>query len=263
MLARHRFANPAGTVIATAILAPRQRVRRYGEVGLSSPRSVPDLRGCRCWEAPMSDTYATGEVGDVDEVDESGLVKAAQAGNKAAMGQLLGRHQAYVDRLCQRMLRNPHDAEDARQEAWINAAHRIATFDGRAAFRTWLHIITVRVCLNKIRSTKKKTEMLVDEVPERPATSDRPKVRRRPRKTTPDLQDRVAARIDVESCLNAVTPVYRDALVLWFIADRSYAQIAEDLAIEINTVRTRLFRGKAELANCLREHIDLPGVSNP
>ena len=211
----------------------------------------------------MSDTYATGDVGDVDEVDDSSLVKAAQAGNIAAMEQLLRRHQAYVDRLCQRMLRNPHDAEDARQEALINAARRIATFDGRAAFRTWLHIITVRVCLNMIRSAKKKVEVLVGEEPDGRPTQDRPGVRRPPRRTTPDLQDRVAERFDVESCLNAVTPAYHDVLVLWFIADRSYAQIAEDLAIEINTVRTRLFRGKAELAKCLREHIDLPGVSNP
>jgi RNA polymerase sigma-70 factor (ECF subfamily) len=199
----------------------------------------------------MNDTSAPGQAGTVDEDDESALVAAAQAGDKAAMERLLGRHFAYVDRLCRRMLRDRFDAEDARQEALFQAARRIATFQGRSTFRTWLHTITRRECLNVIRGAGCQPDVPVAEVSEhRNAPTSHP-------------QHRVAERLDVESALNAVNPAYRDALVLWFICDLDYAQIATTLGIPINTVRSRLRRGKAELVELLGELGDSPAASNP
>jgi RNA polymerase sigma-70 factor, ECF subfamily len=189
-------------------------------------------------------------------VDESALVTAAQAGDMAAMEQLLARHQTYVDRLCRRMLHNPCDAEDARQDAWFQAAHRIATFDGRAAFRTWLHTVTKNVCLNKIRAAA-RADLPVADPDHRPAGERPATLRFHPsRETTPRPDDRVAARLDVQAALNELTPAYRETLVLWYVADLDYTQIAQALDININTVKSRLHRAKAELVERLR---DLPG----
>jgi RNA polymerase sigma-70 factor, ECF subfamily len=201
----------------------------------------------------MKDLSATG---GVDEVDKT-LVKAAKGGDMAAMDQLLLRHQAYVDHLCRRMLRNPTDAEDARQEAWFNAARRIATFNEEAAFRTWLHRITTNVCLNIDRKRKadnaKKEAFEPVSLPKRPGVLG-------PVSNAARWEDSVAAQLDVEAALNAVTPVFREVLVRRLICDMPYADIAEDLGIDEGTVKSRLFRGKAELVELLREHVDLPGV---
>jgi RNA polymerase sigma-70 factor (ECF subfamily) len=192
----------------------------------------------------MDDTTTAADA--VGEVDDSVLVAAAQAGDAVAMNQLLGRHFNYVTALCRRMLKDQYRAEDARQDALFQAARRIATFDGRASFRTWLHAITRNVCLNEIRSQARRATVPIDDesMPARVA------------------HDRIAERLDVESALAAVNPVFRDALVLWFMFDMSYNDISDILGVELNTVRSRLRRGKEELKQLLGEPGGVPPVSN-
>jgi RNA polymerase sigma-70 factor (ECF subfamily) len=198
----------------------------------------------------MDDTSAPGGLGAVNDVDDWQLVAAAQRGDAAAMEQLLARHFSYVDTLCRRMMRNSFDAEDARQDALFQAARRITTFDARSAFRTWLHTVTKNICLNKIRSQVRDRQTPYGDVvgdigPTNP--------------TNP--HDRIAERLDVESALAAINPVFHDAVVLWFMFDFSYEQIADALGIPLNTVRSRLRRGRHELAQLLREPLISAAVS--
>jgi RNA polymerase sigma-70 factor, ECF subfamily len=173
------------------------------------------------------------------EVSDGELVVRAQGGDANALSTLLARHFDYVNALCRRMLRNAADAEDARQEALMQAARTIATFDHRAAFRTWLHTVTRNVCLNAIRRAA-KTGVPVDDSYLNETAAPRLEV-----------AATVAERIDVHSALAAVNPAFRDVLVLRYICDLEYAEIAEALGIPVNTVRTQLFRGKAQLLTLL------------
>lgn len=197
---------------------------------------------------------------DVDAVDDAELVRCAQSGDVAAMEQLLTRHFGYVHNLCRRMLRDPTDAEDARQEALIQAARMITTFGGRSSFRTWLHALTRNVCLNAIRSASRRPVPVHYEV-----SGEFEVGQAKDPAWDPgfDPYERSTELLDVTAALEAVNPVYRDALVLWFIADLDYEQIAQTLGIPINTVRSRLRRGKAELARLVREPDTSPVVSQP
>lgn len=152
------------------------------------------------------------------------------------MAELLTRHFGYVHSLCRRMLRDPSEAEDARQDALIQAARKIATFDGRSAFRTWLHTVTRNVCLNAIRSASRRA-VPVDELPQ-PAPRHRE-------------QDQVATRLDVESALAALSPQNYDPIVLRYICDLDYQQIADLLNRPLNTVRSQIRRGRQELMDLL------------
>jgi RNA polymerase sigma-70 factor, ECF subfamily len=185
-------------------------------------------------EARMNST-SSSDPGEL--VDDRVLVARAQAGNPAAMAELLARHFDYIHAICRRILWNPADAEDARQDALMQAARTIATFDGRSAFRTWLHTVTRNVCLTKIRANARRHAVLVADPPE-PAHRH-------------NEQDAVATRLDVESALAALPEPYREAAVLRYICDLDYAQIAETLDIPLNTVRTRLFKARAKLVNLL------------
>jgi RNA polymerase sigma-70 factor (ECF subfamily) len=176
-----------------------------------------------------------------DAVTDRVLVTHAQGGDQAAMTALLTRHFDYVHAVCRRILRDPGDAEDARQDALIRAARYIAQFDGRSEFRTWLHALTRNVCLNVIRA-KSRVEVPVDELPE-PAAGGYQR----------GDQDAVATRLDVEAALAALPEAFRDTVVLRYLFDLDYAQIAQTLDIPINTVRTRLRRGRAELIRLLGE----------
>lgn len=214
------------------------------ESGLYSECRLPYL------EVRMDDTSAPGVLGAANDVDDSQLVAAAQRGDAAAMEQLLARHFSYVDTLCRRMMRNSFDAEDARQDALLQAARRITTFDARSAFRTWLHTVTKNICLNKIRSQVRDPQRPYEDAPGHVSPTSL---------TNP--HDRIAERLDVESALAAVSPVFHDALVLWFMFDFSYEQIADTLGIPLNTVRSRLRRGRHELAQLLREPLISAAVS--
>jgi RNA polymerase sigma factor (sigma-70 family) len=85
------------------------------------------------------------------ELDDGRLVSRANAGDGAALEELVQRHQAWVYNIAVRMLAHPHDAEDATQEIFIKALTRLSFFEGRSAFRTWLYRIVVNHVLNMKR----------------------------------------------------------------------------------------------------------------
>lgn len=171
------------------------------------------------------------------------------------MEQLLARHFGYVHNLCRRILADAADAEDARQDALILASQRISTFDGRSSFGTWLHTLTRNVCLNAIRSSSRRPSPVEDvERPQRDWGEPGPNEgRHRGRGPALHPQEGVAQRLDIDAALAAVTPVHRDVLVLRLHYDLEYQQIADTLQIPLNTVRSRLRRGRDELVSLLGE----------
>lgn len=206
------------------------------------------------------------EVSGADMPDEGALVEAAQRGDRQAINQLLARHWKTVDTLCRRMLRNALDAEDARQEALQQAAHRISTFEGRSSFNTWIYAVTRRVCLNEIEKiSRHPTTPFDDEFdgsspPVGSLRHDRRRVPRRP--ASADDLARASQRLDIDAAMRQVSPAYHSVLVMWFFGDMTLADIASRLDIPVNTVKTRLFKGKAQLAQLLGEPDDPSALSN-
>jgi RNA polymerase sigma-70 factor, ECF subfamily len=79
---------------------------------------------------------------------ETDLLRAAQAGDRAAMDRLLALHERPLLVLCHGMLGHADDAEDAVQETFLRALRALPGFRGTASLRTWLFRIAVNVCLN-------------------------------------------------------------------------------------------------------------------
>ena len=90
-------------------------------------------------------------------------VRAAQAGDAAALEQLLLAVRDRVYRLCLRMTARPPDAEDATQEILIRVITRLSTFRGEAAFSTWVHRIAVNHLLDRAKNRVERMEMTFDE----------------------------------------------------------------------------------------------------
>jgi RNA polymerase sigma-70 factor (ECF subfamily) len=85
-------------------------------------------------------------------VTESQLLRAGQAGDRAALEQLLVPYERPLYALCRGILCHADDAEDAVQETFLRALHALPTFRGEAAVRSWLYRIAVNVCLDRKRS---------------------------------------------------------------------------------------------------------------
>ena len=105
---------------------------------------------------PFTDV-AAGEERDQD------LVRLAKAGGRAALEELVERHQAWIYNLALRMVHRPEDAKDATQEVLIKLFTRLSTFDGRSSLRTWLYRIVINHLLNMKRRRAEAREITFAE----------------------------------------------------------------------------------------------------
>src|SRR5919206_1963582 len=83
------------------------------------------------------------------------LVRACQRGTPGALDTLVRATYADVYALCRRMLANPDEAADATQEVYLRVMRSVLGFRGESAFGTWLHRVTVNVCLTALRKRSK------------------------------------------------------------------------------------------------------------
>jgi len=176
------------------------------------------------------------------ERTDSELVESAMAGDSRAIEEILRRHQPRLRAVCRRILNNDADADDATQNALIAIVRSLSSFDGRSAFSTWAYRIATNAALDEARRRQR-----------------RPSIGREELDTTRivDLSsDRVFASLDerdaLEKALSTVPEDFRVAVVLRDVADLDYEQIAQVLGIPIGTVRSRIARGRAHLADVLR-----------
>jgi RNA polymerase sigma-70 factor (ECF subfamily) len=161
------------------------------------------------------------------------LVSRAQSGRLDAFEELVRRHRLATYRVALRVLGDESDAEDATQDAFVQAWRSLGGFRADAAFSTWMYRIVTNRCLNMLRA-RRRTEPLPDD---REAPASRP--------------DRIAeARWQVEDLKLAIlrlTPEQRAPLVLRELQGCTYEEIAEALDISIPAVKSRLHRARLEL----------------
>ena len=111
-------------------------------------------------EERMSKFTAEQAATDSSEID---IIRQAQQGDALAFEQLYKKHSKKVYNLCLRMSRNPTEAEDLTQQAFLQLFRKIGTFRGESGLATWLHKVTVNVVLMHIRR-KKPTEVLAESL---------------------------------------------------------------------------------------------------
>jgi RNA polymerase sigma-70 factor (ECF subfamily) len=181
-----------------------------------------------------------------DERDDPALVAAAQAGDRAALEALLRRHADRLHAVCRRITGNDADAADATQEALLALVRGLPRFDGRSAFSTWAFRVATNACLDELRRRRRRPEPTADEDLDR--GSD------------PDVAglDAVGDRADIDAALATLRPEFRAAVVLRDLVGLDYAEIAEVLDVPAGTVRSRIARGRAVLADRLA-----PGNPDP
>jgi len=165
-----------------------------------------------------------------DEPDLDDLARRAAEGDRAALEELLAAIEPRVRRICGRMLLHPQDAEEAAQDALLLVATKIAAFEGRSRFTTWLHA----VASNSARSTYRSLKRRAVET----ATAEMP-VRVDPRSTSVIA----GSRLDLLEALEVVAadhPELVEPLVLRDVQQLDYAEIARLLGIPLGTVKSRI-----------------------
>ena len=178
----------------------------------------------------------TGAVGLAD-IDEGELISRCRAGERVAHDELYHRFRRPVAANLYRVLGDRTDLDDLVQEVFVIAFRGLDTFRGDARLSTWLY----RICLNAIHDHRsrsaKRSATALDDVAE-PA----------------DPRDRIAEQelsAALQDALSQIDETYRTAVLLYDVLGRSYAEIAEVLAVPEGTVKSRIYRGRVELAKRL------------
>jgi RNA polymerase sigma-70 factor (ECF subfamily) len=183
-----------------------------------------------------------------DARPDEDLARRAAAGERAALEQLLARHLDQIHAVCRRVLGHPEDALDATQEALIAITRGIDRFDGRSRFTTWMYRVATNAALDEARRRRRRpiaSEHLADI------------------STGADPTDAVDARLDIDAALATIPPDYRAAVALRDLVGLDYAEIASVLDVPIGTVRSRIARGRATLANRIGNRDDPTERPNP
>jgi RNA polymerase sigma-70 factor (ECF subfamily) len=175
------------------------------------------------------------------------LVRSAQRGDQRAFAELVQAHQHRLFTLAARELGSAADAEDAVQETFIRAWKALPRFRAEASFSTWIY----RICLNAVHDQRARAArgggVPLSEVVE-PAD---------PRDAI--LEAELGS--ELQGALRELDETYRIPVILYDVLGRSYTEIADVLGVPEGTVKSRIFRGRTELARRLGT-VGAPGESN-
>ena len=186
-----------------------------------------------------------------DESDLS-LVRRVQRGDKGAFDALVLKYQHKLVKLVMRYVRNPAEAEDIAQEAFIKAYRALPQFRGDSAFYTWLYRIAINTAKNAVVSRDRSPiEYNVD----RNNNDESYDMQGRMKDSeTPEglvLTDEI--RSIVNAAIDALPEDLRTAIVLRELEGLSYEEIAAAMDCPVGTVRSRIFRAREAIDRRLRE----------
>lgn len=188
---------------------------------------------------------------------EADLVARCKAGDKLAFDELISAHQERVFNVAYRLMGNYDEALDLTQEVFLNCFRKIGSFKGDSALSTWLYRITVNTAKNRWKYQQSRglnrtdsLDALADEEGEKKLT-DYPS----PDPGPSELASGREAMNHFEECLQKLPPEYREVLVLRYVEELPYEEIAEILRISLGTVKSRIHRARSELRELMRDYL--------
>ncbi|HKW75917.1 MAG TPA: sigma-70 family RNA polymerase sigma factor [Terriglobales bacterium] len=182
------------------------------------------------------------------------LLRRCAAGDAAAWEEVVRLHQRRVYNLCYRFTNSQDDAQDLAQEVFIRVYRTLASYDvEKGAFTTWLTTLTRNLLVDHFRRTRQErvTESMdvgLRDDPDSPSLSEQIADR------GPAPDDRVASQETqrmVRAALARISPDLREAVIMRDLQDMDYKEIAQVLRVPEGTVKSRINRGRMELARLL------------
>jgi RNA polymerase sigma-70 factor (ECF subfamily) len=186
----------------------------------------------------MSSDASSGQPRD----DIDALIERCLHGDQAAWEAIVRLHWRKVFNIAYKFVGRHDLAEDLTQDVFLKLYKSLDTFDRRANFQTWLISVSRNLCIDHYRSVRKEREVVnrdVDPVDVMPASPDR--------SAQALLEDRDRVRL-LRRALDRLPAALRTAVMLRAIQELSYHEIADRLDLPEGTVKSRINRGRSELA---------------
>jgi RNA polymerase sigma-70 factor (ECF subfamily) len=179
------------------------------------------------------------------------LVQQAIRGSQKAYTQLMERYRNSIYHMMLKMVKNREDADDLTLEAFGKAFNKLASYEPRYAFSTWLFKIAINNCIDYIR--KKRLKLLSIDDPIEPNSDHDFSSNIKSGMLDPEERFIRKQRVKLmRTILNKLSLKYRLMIELRFFEELSYDEIAKELNIPLGTVKAQLFRAKEILYTLLQ-----------
>ena len=185
-------------------------------------------------------------------MNELVLISRARGGDREAFGALVEQYRDNVYRLAYRMCGNAYDADEAAQEAFVAAWRALPNFRGDAKFSTWLYRLTTNAAIDVMRREKRHQTVGNGEMVDLADDADSPQ----------ETVERTEQQEAVQKALATLSEEYREVLLLRYMEELDYAEIAEVLQLPSGTVKSRINRAKAALKTALLKSGNIFGGSS-
>jgi RNA polymerase sigma-70 factor (ECF subfamily) len=168
---------------------------------------------------------------------DPGLVERARQGDQEAFAEIVARSIGRLNGVARLLLHDPYAAEDAVQEALVDAWRDLPRLRDPARFDAWLRRLLVHACYDRARRDRNAAVVRLAEPPDRADDHE--------------SQPGIIARDEVERALRTISVEHQAALVLTYYLDLSLAEAAATLGIPIGTMKSRLDRARSALRAAL------------
>jgi RNA polymerase sigma-70 factor, ECF subfamily len=185
----------------------------------------------------MSADARTSEPQPIDDI-----IQRCLSGDQAAWESIVRLHWRKVFNIAYKFVGKHDEAEDLTQDVFLKIFKSLNTFDRRANFQTWLISVSRNLCIDHYRSVRKERETMNREVnpddltPVSPTASPYAQIEQRDRVTL------------LRQALDKLAPTLRSAVMMRDIQEMTYQEIADALELPEGTVKSRINRGRTELA---------------
>jgi RNA polymerase sigma-70 factor (ECF subfamily) len=200
-------------------------------------------------------SYTTGNSSSLGSDDDAALVSSAQKGDLNAYELLVARYQKKMLNISFRLVGDYDDACEVVQDAFVSAYRNIKTFRGDAKFTTWLTTITLNLSKNRLKQMRSRQGHEAFSLDD-PIRTDDGEMTMDPPSYEPSVLDRMEKRdiqTKVQDCIKALEADFREVLVLRDMQDFSYEEIGAILRAREGTVKSRLFRAREMVKECLKK----------
>jgi len=170
------------------------------------------------------------------------LIERCHAGDQVAWEAVVRLHRRKVFNIAYKFVGKHDLAEDLTQDIFLKLYRSLDTFDRRANFQTWLISVSRNLCIDHYRSVRKERETINRDVD---ASTLTPVSRDRSAYAQLELRDRVQL---LRAALDMLPPTLRNAVLMRDIQELTYQEIADRLNVPEGTVKSRINRGRTELA---------------
>jgi RNA polymerase sigma-70 factor (ECF subfamily) len=189
------------------------------------------------------------------EVDDLALVNKARAGDAGAFEALVVRFQRKVYAVALGIVRDPDQAWDISQEAFVRVHGHLAEFKGESSFSTWVLRIASHLAIDSLRRERKTRRDDLEDVGEQALAEGGEGILATPLGLDPGanlLRRELAGRM--QAALDGLPEIHRTILVLREVEGLSYEDLAERLGIQKGTVMSRLFHARKKMQAALADY---------